>query len=349
MVWYATREDVKTALDAAETARSNAQVDRALSAASDAVEGLCHRRFYPEIRSITRDFPDGQYARPWRLWLNHNELISLTSLVSGGVSIPAVALLLRPDWGPPFTHIEIDLSSQSAFASGSTHQRAITVTGLFGYRADEAPAGALAAAIVSTTATTANVTDSSVVGVGQIIRVDAERMIVTGKQMLTTGQTLQTPLAASVAAVAVAVTNGAAYTVGEVLLLDSERMLIVDAAGNQLTVKRAWDGTVLATHTGSTIYAPRTLTVVRGALGTTATTHSLAAAAVKHVVPGLVNELCVGEALNTLLQERTGYARPARLLPSQDPKVTPLYGVGLDALRDQVYAAYGRKARMRAI
>jgi hypothetical protein len=109
--------------------------------------------------------------------------------------------------------------------------------------------------------------------------------------------------------VTIAVTTGTSYTVGEILLLDSERMLIVDIAGNNLTVKRAWDGTVLAAHTGSTIYAPRRLTVTRGAVGTTAATHSNGAAITRHVVPGLIKELCVAEALNTLLQETGGYSR----------------------------------------
>ena len=68
--------------------------------------------------------------------------------------------------------------------------------------------------------------------------------------------------------------SGSGFNVGEVILVDSERMLIVDIAGNYLTVKRAWDGSVLAIHsTGADIYTLRLLTVTRGALGTTAGTH----------------------------------------------------------------------------
>ena len=45
--WYATREQVKRALDSAETARNNAQVDRAIASASRTIEAQMHRRFYP--------------------------------------------------------------------------------------------------------------------------------------------------------------------------------------------------------------------------------------------------------------------------------------------------------------
>ncbi len=86
-------------------------------------------------------------------------------------------------------------------------------------------------------------------------------------------------------------------------------MLITDIAGNVLTVKRAWDGSVLATHVGATVYAPRLLTVVRGVLGTAAATHLNGAAVAVHAVPGLVRELAVAEALNLFLQESAGYAR----------------------------------------
>jgi hypothetical protein len=156
--------------------------------------------------------------------------------------------------------------------------------------------------------------------------------------------------------VTIAVTTGTSYAVGEILLLDSERMLIVDIAGNNLTVKRAWDGTVLAAHTGSTIYAPRRLTVTRGAVGTTAATHSNGAAITRHVVPGLIKELCVAEALNTLLQEGGGYSRVfgpgAGIIRGDGQRHSPgrvAGGVGMSDIRDAAYTAHGRKSRVRAI
>lgn len=253
---YCTRQDVKRALDVHETARSNGQVDRAVEAASRTIEGVLHRRFYPQLDTRFFDWPNPQRARPWRLWLDQHELISVTTLTAGGVTIAPSDFFLEPNGtGPPFTRLEIDLDSPAAFNSGGSHQRAIGVTGVYGYTVDEAPVGVLAEPL-DASETGVDVTDSAQIGVGDLIKVDGERMLVTGRSMLTTGQTLQTPLTASNANVTVAVTTGSAYSVDEVILLDSERMLIVDIAGNQLTVKRAWDGSVLAAHTGSTIFAP---------------------------------------------------------------------------------------------
>jgi hypothetical protein len=343
-ICYCTREDVKRALDSAETARNNGQVDRAIGSATAAIHGLTHRVFYPWTGARTFDWPSFDYAWPWRLWLNQNELVSITALTSGGVAVPIADVLLRPDTGPPFTRVELDLGSNAAFGGGTTPQRDITITGVWGYTADEEPAGALAGA-VSGSATTITVTDSSVVGVGQILRIDTERLIVTGKRMTTTGQTLQAPLTAQASATTVAVTDGTAYAEGEEILLDAERMLIVDIAGNNLIVKRAWDGSVLAVHTGSTVYAPRTLTVTRGALGTGAGSHADTAPVLKHTVPPLIRQAAIAEALNSLFQETSGYARQVGSGDNQREATAR----GLASLRDQVYTAHARKARMRAV
>lgn len=345
-IFYASREAVKAALDVKATARNDAQIDRAIESASRTVEKLLHRRFYPEQATRKFDWPNGSYARSWRLWLDDNELITLDELASGSVVFgPSEYFLRRADSKdePPYDSIELSLDGNAAFGQGTTWQRDVSVTGLFGYDDVVMPAGALAEAL-DTTETGVDVTDSSI-GVGDLITVDTERMVVTGKTMLTTGQTLQADLTANAAGVSVSVTNGAAYTVGEVILLDSERMLIVDVAGNTLTVKRAWDGTVLATHSGSTIYAPRTLTVTRGALGTTAATHSSSAGVSRQVYPGPVVALCVAESLSTVQNELAGYAHTS----GSDNNSTTLSMSALQSARDLAMQTYGRRARVRAV
>lgn len=345
-VWYCTREDVARALDVAETARSWRQIDRACEAAARAIEGRMHRKFYPVDATRTFSWPNAQYARPWRLWLNENELISVSALTAAGETISAADYFLEPaSSGPPYNRVEIDLSSSAAFGGGDTHQRSISITGTFGYSAGTTPAGALAEAL-DASETAVDITDESLIGVGDILIVDSERMIVTGKSMLDTGQNLGGNLTAQNSAVTVAVTTGSSYSVGEVILIDAERMLVVDIAGNNLIVKRAWDGSVLAAHTaGADIYAPRTLTVTRGALGTTAAAHSSGAAATRHVVPGLIRDLAVALALSQLLQEGAGYARVA----GAGENAREVSGRGLRALWDDAYAAYGRKARIRGV
>lgn len=348
---YCTREDVMQALDVKATARSSAQIDRVIQASTLSVEGLLHRKFW--VWTGTRRFdwpnlPSMNSAYPWRIRLDQNELVSVTSFVSGGVTIPAAGYLLEPtNDGPPYDHIDVNLGSGYAFASSATWQQSQVITGQWaGCAATTVPAGALAAAITLTTATTCDVTDSSVIGVGSTIVVDSERMLVTGRSMLTTALTMQAPdMTASSANTTLAVTNGAAFAAGEILLVDSERMLVVDIAGNSLIVKRAWDGTVLAAHSGALIYAARRLTVVRGAFGTTAATHSNSAAVATAWVPPLVQSLTVAESINMLISDESGWARSI----GSGESVRNASGAGLRDLRDQAYAEHGRKARMRTV
>jgi len=344
-VWYTTREQVKAALDSVETARNNGQVDRAIAAATAAIEGRLHRRFYPWTGTRYFDWPNGQRARPWRLRLDADELISVTALSSGGVTIAPTDYFLRPYGGPPYNRVEIDLDSSAVFGGGSTHQRDVTITGVWGYRNDESPAGALAEAL-DASETAVDVTDSATIGVGHILRINTERMIVTGKTATDTGQNLGGNLTASVADVTVPVTTGSAYTVGEIILIDAERMLIVDIAGNNLVVKRAWDGSVLAAHTtGADVYAPRTLTVTRGALGTTTAAHDTATAIARHDPPPGIVRLATALALDDLLQQSSGYAREVGSGESQ----REASGRALRAVWDDAYTTYGRKARTRAV
>lgn len=345
-VWYITRESVKAALDIKETARSNGRIDECIEQASRTVEGILHRRFYPELDTRYFDWPNRQYARPWRLWLDANEVISATELVAGGVTIPPSDYFLRRADGleePPYDHIEIDLSSNAAFSSGETSQRAIALTATFGYDARSAGAGALAEAL-DDSEVGVDVTDGSV-GVGAILLVGSERMIVTGKSMLDTGQDTAASLAAQKNVETVAVASGAALNVGEIILIDAEKMLIVEIAGNNLIVKRAWDGSTLAAHeSGADVYAPRTLTVERGALGTTAAAHNTAAAITRHIVPGPVAEFTMELTLTALGLGQAGYSSSSGSGESQRPTRRS----GESQVRKDAKATYGR-SRMGAV
>lgn len=344
-VWYTTRETVKSALDIKLTARVDSQIDDAIEQGSRMVESCLHRRFYPETATRYFNWPNGQYARPWRLWLDQHELISVTSLVSGGTTISASDYFLEPvNDGPPYSHVEIDLDSTASFGGGSTHQRDIAITGVFGYKADTSSAGALAEALDSSE-TGIDVTNSGIVGVGSILLVESERMLVTNKSMLDTTQDIGGNLTADKSNTTVPVTTGSDYFVNEVILVDSERMLIVDISGNNLTVIRAWDGSVLASHSsGADIYAPRTLTVQRGALGTTAASHDTATAVSKYLIPGPVASLAKAYAINQFMQETAGYAKVGSGETERD-----YGGRSLKALEESVIKSHGRKARIRAV
>ena len=349
--FYATREEIKAELDVKETARSNARIDRALADATEAVEGMCHRVFYPTVATRYFDWPPRTRVTPWILRLNNNELISVTSLVSGTTTISSANYFLRradDKDEPPYTRIELNLNSSASFGNGPTYQRDVAITGLFGYRNDETPTGATVEALDTTeTGVDVNAGTSAAVGVGSLLRIDNERVIVTSRSMLYTGQLLGgAGLTNQNSAVVVTVADGTGFAAGEMILIDGERMLVEDIAGDTLIVRRAWDGSTMAAHTASTaIFAPRTLTVQRGALGTTAAAHSSGAAVARWDAPGSVRQLCIAEALTDLLQGRSGYARTA----GSGDNERETSGKGLADLRGRVYTSHGRKARTRAV
>jgi hypothetical protein len=351
-IWYATREDVMRALDVKLTARNARQIDRALESASRDAEKLCHRTFAPVQATRYFDWPNPQSGTSYRLWVNDQELISLATLASGGTTLTADQYFLEPvNDGPPYNRLEINLAEGGSFGGGSTHQRAIQAAGLWaGAPLNETSIGALAEALDdSETGIDVNAAASAELGVGSIVRVDSERMIVTRRSMLDTGQNVGgSGLTAQANSVTLTVTDGTAFAVDETLLIESERMLVVDIAGNTLTVVRAWDGSVLAAHAaGVDIYAPRTLTVTRGALGTTAAAHASGTAVVRWDPPGLVRDLVIADAENRILQEQAGYARTSKA--SSGSKSSAVETLSLDLLRERVYQAHGRKARLRSV
>lgn len=355
-VWYTTREEVADAFDVREAAHRSAQIDSAIASASDDIDGWLNRHKHglaPRIATLYFDWPGRNYSQPWRLWLDENELISLDSLTAGGVAIASSDYFLEPvNSGPPYTYIEIDLSSSGSFTNSGTAQRAIQGVGLWGIHDDQTPAGALAAAVVSTTATTVDVTDSNAVGVGHLLKVDSERMIVTNKAPLATGQTLASGMDASKADVVVDVADGTQIKLGETILIDSERMKVVDITGNNVTVTRAYDGSVLAAHNlGATIYAPRRLTVERGARGSTVATHLIAAAVTVWDTPDLVRDLARAEAITRLEQEFSAYgARVYSDEAERDSSGTEVVaGRGLTDIRKACARKYKRKFRKAAV
>jgi hypothetical protein len=351
-IFYATREDVRSALSSASTARSDAQIDRAIETGSRAVDDLCQRDFAPVLDTRYFDWPSPARPRAWRLWLDRNEVISVDSLTTAGVVIPDTDYYLEPvNAGPPYNRIETRLDRPSAFQAGSTHQRAIGVTGLFGYQDTAAPAGTLTAGITSTTQTSISVSDPATVGVGALLRVGDERLIVTDKTIGDTGQTLAADLAAKKDVVLVGVQDGTSFHRGDTITIGPETMLVRAVAGNQLTVDRAYDSTLLAAHTaGDAIWAATALTVTRAAAGTTAATAASGAAVTVWVPPAQARTLTIAEAMAELLQEQAGYARTVRAQAGTGVRSVAAVSSELVTLRQQVAASrLCRKVRTRAV
>ena len=299
---YATVEQLQAAADYKPTAYEAARLGRIVDAASRRIELRLHRHFYPLTETVTYTRPT--LAKPHTststgFFLNR-DLISLSAVTVDTASQTVGLIELWPtQYGPPYSWLGV---------TGST----IVIAADWGFSNTTTPAGALAEAL-DATETGVDVTDSSKdtgVGIGDLIIADSERMVVTGKSQLDIAQNIQGNLTADTSDVTVAVEDGTTIFTGEVLLVNAEEMLIVAISANNATVKRAWNGSVLAAHTsGDDIFAPRTLTVERNAVGSTAATHLTAAALTRNLPPAAITDLCIAESINTYEQETAGYAR----------------------------------------
>lgn len=342
---YATREAVKRALQSLGS-RDNSEVDEALQGGVDDILDLTKRLFYPRVVSLKFPWPDIDQPALQALWLDPSEeLISITTFTSGGVVVPTPNLYLEPvNQGPPYDQVAINRATNSSLVASGSGQRSIQIDGVAGYRLSYRPAGALAEDLDSSE-TGVDITDSNAVGVGDLLLVDSEWMIVTEKDWLATGQTLQTPVGANHNERTLAVTTGSAFKKGEYLLLDAETVEVTGIAGNNLIVTRAVDGSVLAAHTGSTIFALRTATVERAALGSTAAAHTNGTAIQRFAAPSLVRQYNIAAAVDTLLQQRSGYSRT---VGSGDAERNAS-GAALSRLRAQLKSAHGVQMRSATI
>jgi hypothetical protein len=343
-----TREDVANAIDVQATSRDYPQIDRLIEAASRGVEQFLHRQFAPTLDTRYFDWPNNQMGTSWRLWLDANELISVTSILSGTASLTSGQYFLEPaNYGPPYNSVEVNLGGSGAFSSGSTYQRAIAITGLYGYTDDAISVGTTVGTFNSTD-DLVTIADGVLAGVGSVLRVDDERMLLVDRIMADTARTTAADNTASEADNVITLAHDTSHTIytGEVLLIDGEQMYVTDVAGDTVVVKRAWSGSPLAAHSsGATVYASRQFKVQRGALGTTAAEHLDGSVWSAWQVPGPVRQLCIAEVLNSFQQEQSAYAR----IVGSGEGQRGASGAGLDDLRGQVYSSHGRKARQRAV
>lgn len=362
---YVTREEVMRAMDIKLTQQAQVRVDRNIQTASDTVEDICKRNFYPTYATKSFDWPNFQYVYPWVLLLDQWEmadqptLFVTGSLLPSPIVIPTGNFIMHPiNSGPPFTYIELRRDKNSSFGNNTTPQLDIALTGPFGYWTKTKPAGALAAAMSDTTSTIVQVTQGDTPQVGDVMVVDAERMLVQDKQPISTGVTFNAFTTASNADNVWNFPSGNWFP-GEVLTIDQERVLVLSVVGSFMTVKRAYDGTVLAQHTSGTVYADRQLNVVRGSSGTTAATHTNGTSVAVGSYPGLVKQLALAEALVGITQEPSVYAFDLETRTRVNANVyggtghgqqrEPAIGIGITDLRDRCAARFGRQVRTRVI
>ena len=344
--WYSTRESVKAAAGI-NGADNDAVIDANIEAGSEDVEEFLSRSFIPETTERLYRWPprNGTGGGGAVLRIPRQDLIAVTQLQkkaqdTSPVTIVAADFFVEPvNEGPPFSRIEIDASSTAAFEGGDTSQRSIGVTGRFGFREDTKAAGTVASGLAADAAATSGVcSDSSLINVGDTLLIGTEALFVTAKTLVDTTANTAGALIASSPEVTIAVDDGTKVQEGEVITIDSERMLVESISGNNLTVERAVDGSVLATHANpSDIYAPRTLTLVRGVNGTTAAVHADATAITKYAPPADIRGYVQAYAISNMHQDstkRTGVSGDGEL-GSVETK-----GFSVWAMREALIAKY---------
>lgn len=341
-VAYCTRAMVQRQLTIADVPRFNARIDAAIQAGARDLEGQLHRVFYPETKTVAFDMPDGT-----NLWLDNLELTSTPTQILSGAQQMTVGtdVYLRPRQGPPYRWLEVGYAGTVFWESVNTTQNAISITGDFGYPTTTIGLTTLAGSITNS-AGTLTVADSSQISPGMLVLIDSERILVSDASLAVTGATLAADLAGQKSSTILTVSDGTKINVGELLYIDSERMDVQSISGNIVVVDRAVNASVLAAHSsGTTIYAPRTLVVLRSRLGTSAASHSNAATVSWLKPPSLITEANMALAINNIEQGLGAYARTLGSQASQRDQP----GRGVQDIIDSAYARYGRKNRMRAV
>lgn len=337
---YCTRAAVQRELNYADNWRINRRIDSKILQASRDVEGICHRMFYPLTATRSFDVPETD-----TLWLYQHELSSVTTIVSGETTMTADDYILRPESGPPYGWIDVNWSGATGWQAAQTWQRAISITGDYGWPTHTNTGPLLNGSILSSASTIA-VDSSADAGPGSILLAGTERMVCTDSALSTTSATITADLTAQKSDQTLTVSDGTLLDQGELIAIGGERMFIESIAGNSVTVTRAANGSTLATHSSSTtIYAPRTLTVARGQLGTVSASHTGNTQIYLLTPPSLVTEYTLAAACTALEHGSSGYARSVGSGESQRAAEDR----GLSALAESLYQAYGRKARSRAV
>lgn len=339
---YCTRESVQAMLQSADNPRRNQRIDHAILQASRDLEGLVHRRFYPWTGTRLFDQPDGPI-----LFLDDWEIATSSDLtiVSGDDEMASTDFILRPHSGPPYLWIEQNNAGRIGWQSGQTWQNAISITGTFHHPVRRTAAGATTDQLTSG-AGVFTLGPSASIGVGSLLLLGTERMLVTEKSYTITGAELAADVPAGKGATVLTLDTPDAVEPGEQLMIGGERMIAEVVSGTTVVVTRGAAGGVLAAHTsGDAVLAPRQAQLHRGILGTTAAAHDAGTQIYLLQAPSLVQEAVTALAVTAVEQGSSAYARVVGSTDNQ----REAGGRGAAALLERVYARYGRKVRTRAV
>jgi len=358
--WYTTRERFKVAANISGS-QFNPVIDRVIEAASRDVDRWTRRHFLPKTQTRLYRWPQSRPGLANVLWLDQ-DLLSVTTLQTQAQNTSPTTISSsdyflepnnpEPDGNTRYNRIEIDLSSTAAFESGDTPQRSISVAGSWGWGNTTASAGTVDdSGGISSSDTALIVSDASTIDVGDTLLIDSEQIFVADRAFAARGSILLnmgSNLAATNATVTVTLDGSHGIVAGEIIRLDSEQMYVVSVSTNDLTVIRAWDGSVLAAHNDDVAcHVNRTLTIERGLNGTTAASHSDSASITRYLPDADVVRWCLAEALSTYHQEHAGWARTTSgtgFVTGGTYEGRELEGVSMSQLRTSMVGYY-RRAR----
>ena len=129
-------------------------------------------------------WPPYQIGATWSVYTDE-DLLAVTALetaVSGlnAVPIPITNYFLEPQQaGPPYSRIEIDISSTDAFQSGPTPQRSVSIQGQWGYTNATVPVGTGSGLSSDPTVTTMTCSSGASVDSGDVLLWDSEAIYVS--------------------------------------------------------------------------------------------------------------------------------------------------------------------------
>jgi len=315
--WYTSRESVKRSVRLNGNENDEA-VDRLIEAASRDVDNMTHRWFIPRTQTRLFRWP-GRYAQGDTLWLDA-DLISVSTLQtqaqdSSPTTVSSSDFFLEPNnTNPPYSRIEIDISSTASFESGDTPQRSISVAGSWGFSNDTISVGTVTSGLSSDATATefvcSNGSATSGINVGDTLLIESEQLFITEKASAALGSILIAAALTADKSGNVTIDSGHGIAVGEVILIDSEEMFVRSSGATTLGVERAYNATTLAAHDDDTaVHIFRTLTATRGVNGTTAATHANSTAISAYRAPAPIRQLTQALAIAAVTQEAAAWGR----------------------------------------
>lgn len=181
--WYISRSQCKrTYAEMVSTVTErDAKIDALIDSASRWIEEATRTWFYPVIETRYYDHPDDATILKFDQWL-----LSVTTFTTSNgnesVSSSDYFLMCGKTYNiPPYDRIVMKSDGdRTTLLFSGTPQQANAITGAWGYCNDYVDTGTtLAAAISSTTATTATVADGTAIEIGWLLLIDDERIFVS--------------------------------------------------------------------------------------------------------------------------------------------------------------------------